>query len=119
MGMSYVYKEPKSFDFEDIDGHSGKFFGTSSKHTNHLIINCETHLSVWYTQTKVEFSYYILDGSGYFLVDNDKLEVDQGSLVVLPPGTKYTFSGKLKMLLINTQPWNEAQQIVEPRDVTA
>jgi mannose-6-phosphate isomerase-like protein (cupin superfamily) len=108
--MKYVFNEPKEYGFKDVNGHHGKFFGTKSPKTSHLIIECDNKLTVSLIQKEVEFSYYVIKGSGYFTFSKEKKLVKEGDLVVIPPGTKYTFGGKLKMLLINTPHWTQEQE---------
>lgn len=111
--MQYIYHEPDEYGFKDRDGHDGKFFGTNSDTTQHLIIECKDKLAVALTQRKAEFNYYVIEGTGYFILNDDKQTVTKGDLVVVPPGTKYTFGGQLKMLLINTPKWSADQETVE------
>jgi mannose-6-phosphate isomerase-like protein (cupin superfamily) len=59
---------------------------------------------------KSDFIYYILEGNGYFVINDDKETCSQGDLVVIPAGTKFTYKGKLKMLLSCTPPWKEEQE---------
>ncbi len=110
--MQYVFPEPEEYAFRDVNGHHGKFFGTNSPKTNHLIIECDDRLTVSLIQHKSEFNYYILEGEGYFILGGAQQLVKQGSLVVIPPGTKYRFGGRLKMLLINTPHWSKEQEEV-------
>ena len=110
--MQYIFHEPKEYGFKDRDGHDGKFFHTSSPRTNHLIIECKEKLTISLIQQESEFNYYILEGKGYFILNDDKQAVSKGDLVVIPPNTKYTFGGSLKMLLINTPHWNADQEKV-------
>lgn len=112
--MQYVYHEPDEYGFKDRDGHDGKFFGTSSNKTQHLIIESKDKLAVELTQNKAEFDYYVIEGRGYFVINGDKQDVTKGDLIVVPPGTRYTFGGQLKMLLINTPKWSADQEVVEP-----
>lgn len=110
--MQYVYSEPTEYGFKDRDGHHGKFFGTDSLTTNHLIIECDEKLTVALIEDKVEFNYYVIKGSGYFIINDKEIPVKQGELIVIPPGTKYSFGGKLKMLLISTPRWSEDQETI-------
>jgi mannose-6-phosphate isomerase-like protein (cupin superfamily) len=112
MGMQYVYPEPSNYGFKDVNGHDGKFFNTNSPNTSHLIIECNDKLTVSLIQNKCEFDYYILEGEGYFTFDGSKQIVKPGDLIVIPPGTKYSFGGKIKMLLINTPHWSQEQEII-------
>ena len=111
--MQYIFHEPNEYSFKDRDGHDGKFFGTNSPLTQHMIIECNDKLTAVLTEREAEYTYYLLKGEGYFVLNGDKQEVAKGDLVVIPPGTKYTFGGKLKMLLINTPRWSAEQEEVE------
>lgn len=111
--IQYVYQEPSEYTFKNRDGHDGKLFGTNSKTTNHLIIECREKLTVALTQQKSEFNYYIIEGNGFFMLNDVRHDVTKGNLIVIPPGTKYSFGGQLKMLLINTPPWSADQELVE------
>lgn len=108
--MQYIFSEPSKYDFKNVNGHHGKFFGTESALTNHLIIECEEKLTVSLVQHESEFNYYVLEGNGYFIINDEEQAVAQGDLIVLPPNTKYTFGGKLKMLLINTPHYSPEQE---------
>jgi len=46
------------------------------------------------------------------MINDEKMEIKKSDLIVIPPGTKYTFGGKLKMLLINTPHRDEAKEEV-------
>ncbi len=109
--MKYIFSEPDSYGFKDVNGHNGKFFGAESPLTSHLIIECEDKLTVSLVQHKSEFTYYILESSGgYFTINDQRQPVTPGDLVVLPPNTKYTFGGKLRMFLINTPRYTPDQE---------
>lgn len=116
MNTKYIYHEPSEYGFKDVNGHDGKFFGTDSR-TSHLIIECKDKLTVSLIQNKVEFNYYILEGEGYFILEDKKQTVNKGDLVVIPPGTKYSFGGKLKMHLINTPHWSQEQETIIQEDI--
>lgn len=51
--MKYVYHEPDEYGFKDRDGHDGKFFGTNSDKTQHLLINCKDKLTVALTLVRI------------------------------------------------------------------
>lgn len=111
--MQYIFHEPSEYGFKDRDGHDGKFFGTDSPRTQHMIIECNDKLMVSLTEREAEFTYYLIEGEGYFVFNDERQKVRKGDLVVVPPGTKYTFGGKLKMLLINTPKWSAEQEEIE------
>jgi len=107
----FIFHEKSQIDF-NRDGHTGKFFGTNSEKANHLIVETETGLEVSLTEEKCEFAYYILRGSGTFIINNSEYPCVQGDLVVIPPGNTFTYKGTLKMLLINTPRYTPDQETV-------
>jgi mannose-6-phosphate isomerase-like protein (cupin superfamily) len=111
----HVFHEPEEYEFKDRDGHDGKFFSTNSKYSGHLIVECHDKLRVSLIQHEVEFNYYIINGQGEFVFnDTDVQPVKMGDLIVVAPGTKYTFRGELKMLLINTPSYSPEQEEIFP-----
>lgn len=112
--MQYVFPEPQEYGFRDVNGHHGKFFGTNSPRSSHLIVECNEKLTVSLKQHETEFNYYVINGDGYFVINDERQAVKAGDLIVVPPGAKYTFGGKLKMLLISTPKWHaEQEEVVE------
>ena len=108
--MQYVFREPDEYSFKDRDGHDGKIFATGSAMSGHLIIECHDKLRVLQTENESEFNYYILKGEGYFIFNGERQEVVAGDLVVVPPGTQFSFGGQLRMLLTVTPPWKPEQE---------
>ena len=111
--MQYVFHEPKDYAFRDRNGHDGKVFNTTSPLTQHLIVECHDKLTVAFTQREAEFNYYVLEGQGFFVINDDRQTVSHGDLVVIPPGTRFTYGGQLKMLPINTPHWSQDHEKVD------
>lgn len=44
--------------------------------------------------------YYVLEGEGTFVINNEKMQVKKGDVVEVPKGANFVFAGKMKMLLI-------------------
>ena len=107
----YVRKEPQAVSFEKV-GIKGKIFPALDliNSTNVVLIDTESGHETTIIEHKSDFIYYILAGSGYFLINDTKEICSQGDLVVVPLGTKFIYKGKLKMLLITTPPWQEEQE---------
>lgn len=51
--------------------------------------------------------YYILEGNGIFIINDEKIQVKSNDLIEIPPKHKYTYSGNLKMLEIQTPAFNQ------------
>lgn len=50
--------------------------------------------------------YYVLEGSGDFVINNEQYPVKVGQLVEIPPKNRFTFKGKMKLLLIMEPPFS-------------
>ncbi|UMX47884.1 MAG: AraC family ligand binding domain-containing protein [Candidatus Nealsonbacteria bacterium DGGOD1a] len=61
-------------------------------------------------QRECDFCYYILEGNGYFEINSGREDCTAGDLVVIPAGNKFTYKGKMKMLLNCTPPWCVEQE---------
>ncbi len=107
----YVIKEPKEIEFNRI-GHKGKSFPTAdlTNKTEYLIIQTEKELETTLIEHDSDFTYYIVEGSGEFIIDGKKEKGFKGDLVINPAGKSFTYKGKLKLLLIACPPWKEAQE---------
>jgi mannose-6-phosphate isomerase-like protein (cupin superfamily) len=107
----FVIKEPENYSFDKI-GHKGKIFPTTelTNKTQFVLMEVENKLEITLSQSECDFCYYILEGRGYFEINGVREECAVGDLVVIPAGNKFTFGGKMKMLLNSTPPWTEAQE---------
>ncbi len=107
----YVIKEPKKFSFDKV-GIKGKIFpmGSLTQNTSFVRIDTERGHEITIIEHESDFIYYILKGSGYFVVNDIKEECSQGNIVVIPAGTKFTYKGMFKLLLSCTPPWREEQE---------
>lgn len=69
----------------------------------------EGHFQEFY-DTKSWFIYYIYDGNGVFVLNDDKIEVKETDLVAIPPKTRIHYFGKMKMVLTVTPAFNEKNE---------
>lgn len=60
---------------------------------------------------KITHTYYILQGQGTFDIDGKVYKVKTGNLIEALPKVEYTYSGKMKMLLIMTSPFLKGDSI--------
>ena len=106
-----VIKEPKDISFDKV-GIKGKIFPISelTKSTSLVLVETQLGHETTIIEHQSDFTYYILEGNGYFLINDAKEECSQGDLVVIPAGTKFTYKGKFKMLLSCTPPWAKEQE---------
>jgi mannose-6-phosphate isomerase-like protein (cupin superfamily) len=107
----FVIKEPEDCSFDKI-GHRGKIFPTNdlTDKTKFVLIEVDSKLENTIRQRECDFCYYVLEGSGYFEINNARENCGAGDLVVIPAGKKFTYKGKMKLLLNCTPPWREEQE---------
>ena len=114
MNRQFVFHEPDHVDFDRF-GQTGKFFGTDSNKTGHLIIETVGGYQKSLIQHERECNYYVIDGSGKFIANGEAYPCSEGDLIVIPPGNVFTFEGNLKMLLINTPTYTAEQSVELPK----
>lgn len=62
--------------------------------------------------TKSNRTYYILDGSGKFVFDEETFCVESGEMVSIPANTRYAFKGKFDALLADCPAFDSQYDIV-------
>jgi len=60
--------------------------------------------------------YYVLEGEGFFDIDNQIRDVSKGSLIEVSPNTEYTYSGKMRLLLIMNPPWFKGNEKITKKN---
>jgi mannose-6-phosphate isomerase-like protein (cupin superfamily)/SAM-dependent methyltransferase len=54
---------------------------------------------------KITRIYYVIDGNGYFTIDNQKYDVSSGMLVEVPPKVEFSYSGRMKLIVFARPGW--------------
>jgi mannose-6-phosphate isomerase-like protein (cupin superfamily) len=108
----FVIKEPKGISFEKA-GIKGKIFPTHelTKKTEYFLVETNKGHETVIIEHSCDFIYYILKGSGFFIVNGEKESCRAGDLVVIPSGHTFIYKGNLKMIATSTPPWNEEQEV--------
>jgi len=107
----YVFKEPSEFAFMKV-GIRGKKFIINQlvKNAGIVLIQTEKGHETTIIEHESDFIYYVLQGKGYFEINNTKENFSKGNLVVVPPGSKFTYKSKAKLLLITAPPFRPEQE---------
>lgn len=58
--------------------------------------------------------FYVIDGCGKLIINNEPYEIAKGSAMCFPYGTAYCFDGKLKVIVLNFDLTREHAAVVEP-----
>lgn len=56
------------------------------------------------------FMYYIYEGNGAFVLDDEKVEASATDLIVVPPKTRIHYFGKMKMVLTVSPAFKEENE---------
>lgn len=80
---------------------------------NYSLVTVETetgHNQEFY-DTKSTLTYLIIEGSGTFFLNDEPVAVKQGDLLSVEPNTRIYYKGKLKMVLITSPVWSQANEV--------
>jgi chemotaxis methyl-accepting protein methylase/mannose-6-phosphate isomerase-like protein (cupin superfamily) len=103
--MSYIHVRPGSPSFTG-KGLLGFTFGPlKQKDMEIYYVEVEKGHDVFMVSKKITRTYYVLAGSGYFTIDNQRYDVGPGILVEVPPGIEYCYSGKMTLISISKPRW--------------
>jgi mannose-6-phosphate isomerase-like protein (cupin superfamily) len=107
----YVFKEPSEFAFVKV-GIKGKKFLINQlvKNAGVVLIETEKGHKTTIIEHESDFIYYVLEGKGYFKIDDIKENFSKGNLIVIPHGAKFTYKGRAKFLLITSPPFKPEQE---------
>ena len=109
--LNHILKQPLEYSFQKV-GIKGRKFSVKDilSSTGICIIETEEGHQTKILEHKCDFIYYILEGEGYFEIDNQKENFVSGDLVVIPAGSTFTYKGKCRMILITTPQFYPEQE---------
>ncbi|MEK6967362.1 MAG: hypothetical protein AABX51_01900 [Nanoarchaeota archaeon] len=55
--------------------------------------------------------YFVIDGTGEFLVGEEKFSVEKNDVVIIPPKTAYAYKGKMKLFEANAPATSSEDEI--------
>jgi SAM-dependent methyltransferase len=103
--MPYVHPLPSSASFTGKGLHGYTFGPLRQKDLEIYFIESEKGHDVFMISKKITRTYYVLAGSGYFTIDNQRYDVEPGVLVEVPPGIEYCYSGEMTLIGISKPRW--------------
>jgi mannose-6-phosphate isomerase-like protein (cupin superfamily) len=107
----YLCTQPERPTFVQ-KGLKGFRFALNNKKVEIYFVNVEKGHDTFIVSKKITDMYYVIDGSGFFIIENRRYDVKPGIVVEVPPNVEYTYSGTMKLLLILTEPWFEGNEQV-------
>lgn len=63
-----------------------------------------------FIDVKSHFIYYIIEGNGVFILNDERIEAKATDLIVIPPNTRIYYFGKMKMTLTVTPAFKEENE---------
>jgi mannose-6-phosphate isomerase-like protein (cupin superfamily) len=67
------------------------------------------HLEEFYDDEST-YMWYVVDGYGTFVINDEKIEALKGDLVIVPPKHRVHYFGKMKMVLSVTPAYNSKNE---------
>lgn len=64
-----------------------------------------------FSDQKSYFIYYIYEGQGVFVLNDEKVEAKPTDLIVIPPNTRIHYFGTMKMVLTVSPAFDEANEV--------
>jgi mannose-6-phosphate isomerase-like protein (cupin superfamily) len=92
-------------------GVAGYKFSLKNKIIEVYFVNVLKGHDNYLISKKITHTYYILQGQGTFDINGKIYKVKTGNLIETEPKVEYTYSGKMKMLLIMTPPFFKGNDI--------
>lgn len=108
--------EPRRVVFKPEDaaviekkGVKMRIYTTKAEFKNAAVLYQETQKghTEEFLHEKSDFIYYILEGSGVWIVEDREFEARAGDVVVVPAGKRFWFRGNLKQVCITAPAWEE------------
>ena len=103
--MQFIHSLPTSNSFDGM-GLFGYTFGPlNQKDLEIYYIEVEKGHDTFMISKRITRTYYVLSGSGYFTIADNKYHVSPGMLVEVPPKVEYCYSGNMKLIGISKPRW--------------
>lgn len=102
----YIKNLNKDYTFSK-NGFSVILPNIDNKDINICFVDVEEKRETYCMLDNSTMFYYILEGTGIFEIESDVINVTKGDLIEIPCKNKYTYSGNLKMLEVQNNPFDE------------
>jgi len=97
--MDYIRKTLAEPSFTQ-NGLKGYKFNLLSKELGLYFIDCFKGHDKYNINKESTHIYHILEGSGQFCINNNKIDVNKDDVIEIPPNSEFVFAGNMKLMLI-------------------
>jgi mannose-6-phosphate isomerase-like protein (cupin superfamily) len=101
-----IYKKENAITFEK-QGVSMRVYNNKEQCPQAAIVYQETekgHFEEFF-HSKSHFIFYIIEGEGTWFIEGSPYEVKTGDVLIIPPGKKFYYKGRLKQICITSPAW--------------
>lgn len=63
-----------------------------------------------FLSTKSTYMWFIIEGTGIFIVNDEKIPVETKDIIVVPPNNRIHYFGQMKMVLLTVPAFNETNE---------
>jgi mannose-6-phosphate isomerase-like protein (cupin superfamily) len=104
-----VVFRPEESELINKHGVCMRIYTTKNDSSNAAVLYQETDTghAEEFVHEKSDFLYYVLEGSGTWVVEDREFEAGAGDVVVVPAGKRFWFRGNLKQICITAPAWEE------------
>lgn len=99
-----------SADFEKL-GFRGFTFPLETRGVEISVVESHTGHDDFVTSPDITHIYYIINGTGEFVVSGDVVACGPGDLMEVGPNTEFTYTGRMQLLLIMIPPFAEGTTV--------
>lgn len=89
-------------------GVAMSIYGTAVSSGNFVYEETDAGHLEEFVDTKSTYMRFIIEGRGTFVIDDEKVEASAKDVIVVPPGKRIHYFGRLKMLLCTTPAFDSA-----------
>jgi len=114
--MPYILRTPSSPSYEGKGLRGFQFEPLKNQELDIHFVDVKTGHDTFLISKRITRIYYVLEGHGYFIIENQKYEVEPGVLVEVPPSVEYSYSGTMKLLLIGNPRWFRGNEEVTKKN---
>jgi len=107
--MKFQLKDAYKFGWEGLEGFAYNSKEDFENTSAAVFIVTGSHGKV--KTEKSDRIYLVLKGSGQFIVNDKKIEVDKTDVIIVPKDTPYDYKGNMKLFLVHTPAFDEQHEV--------
>lgn len=107
--MKFKLEDGKEFGWEGLDARA---YNSKEDFENASAAYFEVDGSHGKVKTtRSDRVYYVIDGSGKFIIDGEEVEVEKTDVVIVPKDTPYDYEGKMKLFLVHCPAYDPEAEV--------